>query len=102
MSFSNDEEAPITVNFVGGALVAPDGTGRVVRNLTTTSYGVEIPAGEKQTLPFSFATEMQPQDLQLSLASVISDSEGTFYTVQAFNGTVSVVEPEASIFDPQM
>lgn len=82
--------------------MTPDGTARVVRNLTTTSYGVEIPAGEKQTLPYSFATEMHPQDLQLSLASVISDSEGAFYTIQAFNGTVSVVEPEASIFDPQM
>jgi hypothetical protein len=32
----------------------------------------------------------------------MSDGEGRFFTVQAFNGTVSVVEPETSIFDPQM
>lgn len=102
LSFSNGEDSPVTVNFVGGSLWTPEENSRIVRNLTTTRYGVEIPAGQKETLPYSFATEMHPQDLRLSLVSIVSNSEGQFFTLPAFNGTVSVVEPETSIFDPQM
>lgn len=79
----------------------PQGS-RQVRNLTTTKYNVEIPSGEKESLSYSFSTELQPQDMRLNLAAILSDSEGTYYTVQAFNETVSVVEPETSIFDPQL
>lgn len=74
----------------------------MVRNLTATRYAIEIPAGQKESISYSFATEMHPQDLRLNLAAILTDSEGKFFTVQAFNGTVSVVEPETSIFDPQM
>jgi len=34
--------------------------------------------------------------------TVISDPEGQFYTMTAFNETIAVVEPETSIFDPQI
>ena len=104
LSISNDEPAPISVAFIGGSLWSDNiGQGRqIVRNLTTTRYNVEIPAGQKESLSYSFATELHPQDLKLNLAAVITDSEGAFYTVQAFNETVSVVEPDTSIFDPQM
>lgn len=104
LSISNDEPAPITVAFIGGSLWSENiGQGSIiVRNLTTTRYNVEIPAGEKESLSYSFATELHPQDMKLSLATVITDSEGAFYTIQAFNETVSVVEQDTSIFDPQM
>ena len=45
---------------------------------------------------------MHPQDLRLNLASIVSNSEGQYFTVYPYNSTVSVVEPETSIFDPQM
>ncbi|KAH8696669.1 putative translocon-associated protein, alpha subunit [Talaromyces proteolyticus] len=102
ISFTNDEEVPVTVNFIGGSLLTLDESATPVRNLSTANYGVEIPAGEKQTLPYSITTEMHPQDLRLSLISVLSKNVTQFFTVQAFNGTVSVVEPETSIFDPQI
>jgi hypothetical protein len=102
VTFTNNEASPVTVNFIGGTLSTLDEESKLVRNLTATRYSVEIPAGEKESLSYSFATEMHPQDLRLSLASVISDNEGRFFTVYAYNGTVSVVEPETSIFDPQM
>ncbi|PLB51130.1 putative translocon-associated protein, alpha subunit [Aspergillus steynii IBT 23096] len=103
ITFTNDEPAPVTVNFVGGTLSTLDeDESQVVRNLTATAYGVEIAAGEKESLSYSFSTEMHPQDLRLSLASILSDSEGRYFTVYAHNGTVSVVEPETSIFDPQI
>ncbi|KAL5337771.1 hypothetical protein BJX70DRAFT_226927 [Aspergillus crustosus] len=102
VTFTNNEESAVTVNFIGGTLSTLDEESKLVRNLTATRYGVEVPAGETESLSYSFATEMHPQDLRLSLASVISDSEGRFFTVYAHNGTVSVVEPETSIFDPQI
>ena len=105
LNFENHEPTPITVGFVGGTLWTPAMSAQgeqLVRNLTTVRYNVEIPAGEKNHLTYSFATEMHPQDLTLSLVSVLSDSNGSYYTIQAFNETVSVVEAPTSIFDPQM
>jgi len=105
VSFSNEETGPVTVKFIGGALWTPpfDPQGnRIVRNLTATRYHVEIPAGEKQSLPYSFATELHPQDLRLELAAIIGSSNGKDIVLQAFNETVSIVEQDTSLFDPQV
>ena len=104
LSFTNNEPEAVSVVFIGGSLWSDafaQGP-QLLRNLTTTRYNIEIPAGETDTLDYSFATEMLPQELKLNLASVITDSKGVPYTVMAFNETVSVVEPDTSIFDPQM
>jgi hypothetical protein len=61
-----------------------------------------IPAGEKETLTYTFATEMHPQNVKLNLAAVLQNSEGTVFTKMVYNETVSVVEAPMSIFDPQM
>ena len=105
LSFTNDEPEPVGVSFIGGNLWTMPPVGQksqVIRNLTTTRYNVEIPAGQSDSISYNFATELHPQDLKLNLAAVITDSEGTPYTLQAFNETVSVVEADTSIFDPQM
>jgi len=105
VSFSNHEPEPVTVNFIGGSLWTsdfdPQGS-RIVRNLTATRYNVEILAGEKQRLTYNFATELHPQELRLNLATILTDSQGVFHSFPAFNETVAIVEPETSIFDPQM
>lgn len=105
LSFANGEPEAVGVNFIGGNLwtVPPAGQRpQVLRNLTTTRYSVEIPAGQSESVSYNFATELHPQDLNLNLAAVVTDSEGNPYTLQAFNETVSVVEADTSIFDPQM
>ncbi|RVX75139.1 hypothetical protein B0A52_01416 [Exophiala mesophila] len=103
LSFTNEEPDPITVQFVGGSLWTGDlgPAPRIVRNLTTHQYAVQIPAGEKQSLPYRFQVNMHPQDLRLNLAAVINTGN-TFLTLPAYNGTVSVVEPDSSFFDPQL
>lgn len=104
LSFTNQEPEPVAVQFVGGSLWTPDfsaADSRIVRNLTTKQYGVEIPAGESETLPYSFQTNLHPQEVRLNLAAVIAKGN-TFFTQQAFNGTVQVVEPHTSILDPQV
>lgn len=63
---------------------------------------MEIPAGQQKSISYSFVTELLPQDLKLNLGAVVTDAAGTAFTLQAFNETVSIVEPDTSLFDPQM
>ncbi|KAI4258990.1 MAG: hypothetical protein L6R35_007464, partial [Caloplaca aegaea] len=109
LSITNDEPSPINVVFIGGSLwTVPDTpssppTPQIVRNLTTTRYNdVSIPAGEKESVEYRFKTELQPQDLLLNLAVVVTDEKGGTFTIPAFNETVAVVERDTSIFDPQI
>jgi hypothetical protein len=108
LDVSNNEPAPVTVVYVGGSLLttqdlpgAPNPP-QVLRNLTAARYGVEIPAGEKESLTYNFATDMHPQDVRLNIAAVLQNSEGAVFTKMIFNETVTVVEAPFSIFDPQM
>ncbi|KAF2004273.1 hypothetical protein P154DRAFT_485430 [Amniculicola lignicola CBS 123094] len=101
-SIKNEEPAPISLAIIGGSIVqngVPEP--QVLRNLTTQKYSVEVPAGQSETVTYSFSTEMHPQDVRLQLVAVLTDAKNAFYTVSAFNETVTVVEAPISIFDPQ-
>lgn len=74
----------------------------IARNLTSTRYNVQIPPGTEQSVSYSFATEMHPQELRLNLITVLTTDMGAVYTLSAYNETVSIVEPDASFFDPQL
>lgn len=105
LSISNEETGPITVRIIGGSLwTLPYGEqpAQIIRNLTVAKHSLQIPAGEKESVTYNFATELHPQDLQLNIAAVVSDSKDAYYTLPAFNATVSVVEAPTSFFDPQM
>ena len=104
LDFTNDEADPVKVVFLGGSLWSNQYQGgpQLVRNLTTQRTNVDIPSGAKASLSYFFLTEMLPQDLTLNLAAVVADEKGTPYTILAYNETVSIVEPDTSIFDPQM
>ena len=103
LSISNNEPKPIGVNIVGGSLLKEvNGEFQVLRNLTAQKYSIEIPAGAEETVPYTFSTEMHPQDLRLQLIAVLRNSETAIFTVAAYNETVTVVERPNSIFDPQM
>lgn len=109
IEIANREEEPIQFAFVGGALhtlqALPEDVHPsvgIVRNLSTVRYDAIIPAGETQSLPYSFALDMNPQDLQLRLSAVVSTQSGNIFQVAISNQTVSVVEAPTSIFDPQM
>ncbi|PGH32071.1 hypothetical protein GX50_05140 [[Emmonsia] crescens] len=105
LSISNEEPNPVTLTLIGGSLWTVDPSGEAaqnVHNLTASRHNIAIPAGEQHSLEYAFVTEMHPQDLRLQLAVVISNSKGMPFTIQAYNGTVSIVEPETSIFDPKV
>lgn len=75
---------------------------QIVRNLTTTKYGIEIPAGAQESVPYKFTLDMNPKDLKLQIVAVLQDQNGAVYQVQAYNEKVSIVEPATSFLDPQM
>lgn len=103
LSINNNEPTPIGVSVVGGSLLEEvGGESRIVRNLTAQRYSLEIPAGAEETVPYSFTTELHPQNLRLQLVAVLSDSKNSFFTVPVYNETVSIVEAPTSFFDPQM
>lgn len=109
VDITNNEAEPIQVAFIGGALHslaeqpadAPP-SGSIVRNLTSVRFDATIPAGEKQSLPYSFVLDMNPDDVRLHLTAVIMNSANNIFQVDVTSQTVSIVEAPTSIFDPQM
>ncbi|KAF2667041.1 hypothetical protein BT63DRAFT_427460 [Microthyrium microscopicum] len=101
----NGEEQPVTISMIGGSLWPLDVTELTaagpVRNLSTTTYNTEIAPAGNLSLTYKFATELHPQDLRLLLAGIVKDQNGVQFQLEAFNGTVSVVEAPLSLFDPQ-
>ena len=103
LSINNKEPTPIGVSIVGGSLIQEiGGQSQIVRNLTAQRYSIEIPAGAEETVPYTFSTELHPQDLRLQLVTVLKDSKSALYTVPVYNETVTIVEAPTSFFDPQM
>jgi hypothetical protein len=83
----------------------PEGTPAyqgILRNLTAVQYDHSIEAGETKSFPFSFALDMQPQDVRLQLAAVITNAKGVLYQVEAHDGLAAIVEAPTSFLDPQM
>jgi hypothetical protein len=109
LDFINKESEPVQLAVIGGALVTldplPEGAhpnAGIIRNLTSTRYSVSIPSGGTHNVPYTFTTDMNPQDLRLQIMAIVQGEKGAIYQIQAFNETVSVVDPPTSIFDPQM
>lgn len=99
----NNEPTPVGVTIVGGSLIQEvAGQSQILRNLTRQRYSIQIPAGANETIPYSFTTEMHPQNLRLQLVTVLKDSKNNLITVPVYNETVSIVEAPTSFFDPQM
>ncbi|KAF6831856.1 signal sequence receptor alpha chain [Colletotrichum plurivorum] len=109
VEFTNNEDAPIQVAMVGGLLSStkelPEDahpSDAIIRNLTSARYDLTVEAGDKKAVPYSFALDMQPQDVLLQLVAVVTNSKGDVFQVQAYNSTAAIVEPPTSIFDPQI
>ncbi|KAK8017525.1 hypothetical protein PG993_013851 [Apiospora rasikravindrae] len=109
VDITNNEAEPIQVAFLGGALHTlqelPEGShpsAGILRNLSSVRYEATIPAGEKQSLPYSFALDMNPQDVRLNLMAVIMNDANQIFQVPVADQTVSIVEAPTSILDPQI
>ncbi|KAI1153640.1 hypothetical protein F4825DRAFT_246472 [Nemania diffusa] len=109
IDITNNEDEPIQVAFIGGQLMTPQelspetpAYAAVLRNLSTVQFQATIPAGEKQSLPYSFVLDMQPQDVRLHLIGVIMGGSNQVFTVGVYDEIVSIVEAPTSFLDPQI
>ncbi|CAO3659918.1 unnamed protein product [Umbelopsis ramanniana] len=100
--FDNQADVTYTVNYISGALVKADDFSTIVRNLSVYKYDLTIPAKQKVAIPYQFHSEFAPQDLGLTVIIDFSDSNKTPLRGIAYNGTVTVTDPEHSIFDVQL
>lgn len=106
VDITNKEDQPVRVNLVGGALVRADPPAAAdtpaLRNLTAVKYDVEVPAGDRRSLTYSFTLDMQPQDVRVDLIAVVTNAKGQTFQVPAHSDKASIVEPPTSFLDPQM
>ncbi|KAL2753894.1 hypothetical protein ACRALDRAFT_1075855 [Sodiomyces alcalophilus JCM 7366] len=109
VEFTNHEDGPIHVGFLAGSLsktteLSADApiTDAIIRNLTAISYELSVEPREKKAVSYSFAQDMQPQDVRIQLVAVVSNSAGDVFQLQAYEGTAAIVEAPISIFDPQI
>ncbi|GAB5586972.1 hypothetical protein Unana1_01872 [Umbelopsis nana] len=100
--FDNQADQTYTVNYISGALVKADDFSTIVRNLSVFKYDLTIPAKQKVAIPYQFHSEFAPQDLGLTVIIDFSDSNKAPLRGVAYNGTVTVTDPEHSIFDVQL
>ncbi|KAG5929575.1 hypothetical protein E4U42_005390 [Claviceps africana] len=109
VEITNNEEGPIRVAFLAGSVADPKELPEdtpayrgILHNLTTVQYNHDIEAGETKSLTYSFALDMQPQDVRLKLTAVVSGGEAAFHQVLAHDGMATIVEAPTSFLDPQI
>ncbi|KAG6909953.1 hypothetical protein DXG01_014222 [Tephrocybe rancida] len=97
LSVENKSGRNLTLVNVAGSVSHPE-TGRLVKNLTATKYGITMPEGVKLEVPYVFYSEFKPGDIRLNVWLEHS-ADGETYRVSAYDSVVTIVEPELSILD---
>ncbi|CAG8531531.1 14924_t:CDS:2 [Racocetra fulgida] len=100
--FDNKGTLNYTINAVAGALVNKDNPNEIYRNLTAAKYSLKAPSMDHVELPYYFYAEFPPQELDIILFVFFSDDEKRQFRGVGYNGTVTIVDPEHSLFDLQL
>ncbi|KAJ9104797.1 hypothetical protein QFC19_003938 [Naganishia cerealis] len=74
----------------------------LLSNTTASKYNIPLIAGSNFTLPFQVYSEFRPQELGLTVWANLKDASGAMHRMVAYNSTVTVVEPQNSLFDIQL
>ncbi|CAI2163214.1 10916_t:CDS:2 [Funneliformis geosporum] len=102
VTFDNKGETNYTITMIGGALVNKDNPSEIFRNLTAYKYNHIAPSMDHVDLIYNFYAEFPPQELDLLLYILFADENLKKFKGVAYNGTVTVVDPDVSIFDLQL
>ncbi|GJJ08277.1 hypothetical protein Clacol_002487 [Clathrus columnatus] len=90
-----------TLKSVSGSFHHPQ-THALVKNLTAVPIPLPSPAGTKFSIPFSFHNELKPSDYGLNIWVDYVSEDSIPQRIIAYEGIVTVVEPESSLFDIKM
>ncbi|CAJ0764639.1 278_t:CDS:2 [Entrophospora sp. SA101] len=102
ITFDNKGELNYTITVISGRLVNPSNHDEIFRNLTGIKYSLPVPPMDHVEVSYSFYSEFQPQELDLIINVFFTDKDGKIYSGVGYNSTVTIVEPEQSIFDLQL
>ncbi|CAG8726400.1 13163_t:CDS:2, partial [Dentiscutata heterogama] len=102
LTFDNKGKTNYTINVIAGALVNKDNPNEIYRNLTSVRYSLKAPAMDHVEFPYYFYSEFPTQEFDIVLFVFFSDEEKQQFRGVGFNGTVTIVDPEHSIFDLQL
>ncbi|KAL1921618.1 uncharacterized protein VTP21DRAFT_11334 [Calcarisporiella thermophila] len=103
VAFRNHDNKQYTIEHMSGAFVNPNNFSHIIRNITAYRYGTAVDGNTTVDVPYFFYPEFPPQDLGLTVIIDFKDpSTGHTFRGVGFNSTVTVVDPEHSIFDLQL
>jgi len=102
INLQNNEIGTLGLDLVGGALWDADHT-KIVRNLSTVKvHHNKLEPEHSVIIPYTFTTDIYPQDVILELGLVATDPTGSKVSHTLFKGPLTVADPPTSIFDPQV
>ncbi|KAK1222839.1 hypothetical protein PQX77_014261 [Marasmius sp. AFHP31] len=87
----------VTLLTISGSIHHPE-TDKLIKNLTTLTYGIPLIEDVKLTVPYSFHSEFKPGDHRLNvwLDHLVDEVKER---IPIYESIVTVVEPEGSWFD---
>jgi len=97
LSVENKSGRNVTLVGVAGSVHHPE-SNRLVKNLTSTQFGIPLLEGVKMEVPYAFFSEFKPGDIRLNVW-VEHAVDGSKYRVSAYDSVVTIFEPELSILD---
>ncbi|RDB26386.1 Increased recombination centers protein 22 [Hypsizygus marmoreus] len=97
ISVENKSGRNVTLVSVAGSVHHSE-SNRLVKNLTSTKFGIPLLEGVKLEVPYAFYSEFKPGDLRLTVWLEHS-VDGSKYRVSAYDSVITIVEPELSILD---
>lgn len=102
LNFNNKGESNYTIETILGQLVNKDNPSEVYRNLTAYRYSVAAPSMNDVDVLYKFYAEFPPQELELHIYVFFADEDGKKFRGIGYNETVTVTNPDVSIFDLQL
>jgi len=97
LTVENKSGKNVTLVSVGGAVYNAQ-SNTLIKNLTTAMFKVPLMQAIRMQVPYIFYSEFKPGDVRLSIW-LDHTLESDTLRVEAYDSIVTVVEPEASVFD---
>ncbi|CAG8532197.1 3580_t:CDS:2 [Diversispora eburnea] len=101
-TFDNKGEESYTINLIGGALFNKDNLDQIVQNISYARFATPVPAMDHVDISYNFYAEFKPQEYELVLYVLFVDKDKKQFKGVGFNETVTIVDPDQSIFDLQL
>jgi len=105
VKLTNQGKTDLSIDAISGAFREVGGKERHLANTSVSKYSLVLPAGGRTgpvDVPYRFYSELKPQDLGFVVYvdySDTSDLKAKKYRAVAYDGTVTVKEPQGSWFD---